>query len=467
MTEKALKYLLLLVIFSGAVIQIWYVKNTVDTDTDSYVHYTIARELAANPANHSMHWVWLPLYHYILLIFVKLNLGFQYIRYFNVILWVFIPLLTYKLMNDAGTENKFKIFLTSVFTAIFPLGFTMAVTGQPEPLFIFLFLLFINLIEKEKFIASSVILSMMMLLRYEALSFLGVCTAYILYKIFIKKNISYKSVFVILLPAAVFFFWLMIRFESIHSIFNFFTETKIFVTESTKEKSSFDNGFIGFITDFIKYPILIPFYYMGVLIAFLPLGVLHTFKKYRWFTLNSAALLIFIMYSFISRSNLGLARHFICLIPFYAFAISEGIFVLSNKISKGKRTELIASVVIVVLAGTMYSYWIRENILRANDAFPERKQAAEYLKHIPKGATIFCDDSVIEILSNLNKERFNRVWQRDDEITSGLIKSTQKPFYIVTDERKFPFMEKYGKTKVIFNSNEPGSKKIFVIESGL
>ena len=41
------------------------VATTADVDTDAYGHFAIARALLHEPANLSVHWVWLPGYHYL------------------------------------------------------------------------------------------------------------------------------------------------------------------------------------------------------------------------------------------------------------------------------------------------------------------------------------------------------------------------------------------------------------------
>ncbi|HEY2513369.1 MAG TPA: hypothetical protein VGI39_21015, partial [Polyangiaceae bacterium] len=56
-------------------VRLWLIKNFSEPDTDAPGHLGIARALLSDPTNITLHWVWLPAYHYVLagLLWLGLN----------------------------------------------------------------------------------------------------------------------------------------------------------------------------------------------------------------------------------------------------------------------------------------------------------------------------------------------------------------------------------------------------------
>src|SRR5687768_2330037 len=57
-----------------------------DPDTDAYGHYIIARLMWDNPFNLNIHWVWLPFYHAVLALPVRLGATLDHVRSANAVL---------------------------------------------------------------------------------------------------------------------------------------------------------------------------------------------------------------------------------------------------------------------------------------------------------------------------------------------------------------------------------------------
>ena len=57
-----------------------------DVDTDAYAHHMIARAILADPHDLAVHWVWLPLFHYLQVPLVALGGTMTDVRWVNVIL---------------------------------------------------------------------------------------------------------------------------------------------------------------------------------------------------------------------------------------------------------------------------------------------------------------------------------------------------------------------------------------------
>ena len=61
-------------------LRLGWILHEPDLDSDAYGHLAIGHKLAVDPWNVTHHWVWLPLYHYVLAGFVRLHLSFAAVR---------------------------------------------------------------------------------------------------------------------------------------------------------------------------------------------------------------------------------------------------------------------------------------------------------------------------------------------------------------------------------------------------
>src|SRR5262249_17807326 len=76
-----------------------------DADTDAYGHFKIGRALVPNPADLSVHWVWLPGYHYAVWAMIHLGAGFTAVRAVNAVIQAAGPLLLFDLVARRGGED--------------------------------------------------------------------------------------------------------------------------------------------------------------------------------------------------------------------------------------------------------------------------------------------------------------------------------------------------------------------------
>src|SRR5579863_9341390 len=66
-----------------------------DIDTDAYAHHMIARAILADPRDLAVHWVWLPLFHYVQVPLVALGGTMTAVRWINVALSAALPLVLF------------------------------------------------------------------------------------------------------------------------------------------------------------------------------------------------------------------------------------------------------------------------------------------------------------------------------------------------------------------------------------
>ncbi len=70
--------------------------------------------------------------------------------------------------------------------------------------------------------------------------------------------------------------------------------------------------------------------------------------------------------------------------------------------------------------------------------WPERSALAAYLDALPGDRTLFCDDATIELLTHVDRHRFDRHWT-DDPHTWDLVHEAARahgPVYVATWRRK-------------------------------
>ena len=87
-------------------------------------------------------------------------------------------------------------------------------------------------------------------------------------------------------------------------------------------------------------------------------------------------------------------------------------------------------------------FW-RDSIVRG---WPERRAIAAYLHALPAGRAIYCDEATIELLTGLDRRRFDRHWV-DDPHTWDLLEArarTEGVVYVATWRRKMRGHEQAG-----------------------
>lgn len=460
--------ILLFTIAAVAVWQILFIYGLPDGDTDAYAHFIIARDIVRNGSNLSLHWVWLPLFHYIGAFFVFIGSEMQSVRYVNVFVWNAIPLILYFQLKNKDSVTIIPAS-AAILTALFPIGVLMGTTAQPEPLFALLILLFIIYFNKGRFITSAFILAASCMLRYEAWAVLIGITLYIVFPIIKEKKFklsvfgnSLSVYFVILLPALTIIIWSVLRYYSDGQWFLFLHGTQKFATDALRQNNEISSGIISLLKDLFFYPFWIPFIFTGITVILVPLGFKKFYPENKVMFVTGISILVFISASWMMKANLGLNRHFASVIPFYSVMSAYGLYFITeyfkkyNLFKSGKIIPLTASVIILIYT-VMWMYIWRKN----NEAsFAEIKPAVSFISQIyktePDKIILFLsNEPVVEVLSKINYKLFDHFWMEDNQETVDYIlnlKKSNKNFYVIAKSRLEPFLSKFG--VVIFESSQ-------------
>ncbi len=469
-----------LIVLSAAVIavlawQVYFLLTMPDGDTDAYAHFIIARDIVRNPYDLSLHWVWLPLFHYIDSLFVLSGAGMHAVRLMNVIVWSAIPFLVYY-YAARKTDSVRAALISGIIAAAFPLGILMGTTAQPEPLFTLFLLLFVILFDSEKYFLSSVFVTAACMMRYEAWAALGFLSVYILYNFLRKKEgfrLSFGLLLNIIFPMLFLLIWSVLRYRSDGAWFQFLHGTMKFAGDALGEAPA-SGGILKIAGDLFFYVFWVPFIFTGIIAAAIPFGFKKFYAQNKILFVAGLGILIFITLSWVTKSNLGLNRHFTSLIPLYAVMAGYGIDAIIGKFEDSNKTGLAEKIVSALLIMTVTIYaviWLYQYKLNNNKNFEGRFKAAEYLKTLEGSAPIICNDPMIEIFSGLDYRRFDHFFMADSSETNSYIKSVLMvtPEIIVVKVSVNPFLDNPSggsRHEIPLQGGHPGVIRIYKISAG-
>jgi hypothetical protein len=463
-----------------------------DVDTDAYAHHMIARAILDDPRDLAVHWVWLPLFHYLQVPLVALGGTMNDVRWANLVLAAALPvvLFAYVRRTARSGEARMPADLTALLAAVFagacPIGMQMGTTAQPEPLFAILVLGVAVALEEGRDLAAAAMLGAAVILRYEAWAVLVAVAALI--ALAAAKHVrragasgaappfgpgpdrgrGAPSWFVALLPALLIGAWAALRRPVDGQWFGFLRQTQDFATGALHDRGADGHGLVPLARDLLYYPLIVPARVLGPLMPLVPFGVVRTVRQQgARFVLVFAACLGFISLSWARHASLGLDRHFVAVVPLYATFAAQGVAAVADASARvvrrftavERRAARVGRAVAAALAAASIAglaveldvwmgFW-RDDIVRG---WPDRAALGEYLRSLAGAPTIFCDDATIEIASGLDRRRFDRHWVDDPRTWARVdeVARTRGPTYVATWRRKLRGHE--GEGEIVFSA---------------
>jgi hypothetical protein len=260
----------------------------------------------------------------------------------------------------------------------------------------------------------------------------------------------------VLAPVACILVWAALRRPIDGRWFAFVGQTSEFANGASKAAGGSMAHRLFAWRDWLYYPLQVAFRVLGPAMPLVPFGIRRTVRDQGGrFVLVLLACLGFVSLTWVTRSSLGLDRHFVVVVPLYATFAAQGASALADwataragriferaslarcvAIGQTFGTALAASALVgfLIVLQTWMGFWIAS----IERGWPERKVLASYLRSLPGSATIFCDEATIEILSGLDRRRFDRHWV-DDPHTWDIVDDVarrQGAAYVATWVRK-------------------------------
>jgi hypothetical protein len=387
-----------------------------DPDTDAYGHYVIARQMLETPTNLRIHWVWLPFYHGLLALAVSAGATLDHVRWGNALLGTAIPLLLWwelrrNTPRQAGLIERAVPHVAALLAAAAPIGMQLGTTGQMEVFFAFLLLAAAAFARREQYGHLALVLSMAVLTRYEAWAVVAAVAAVPAYRRLVAGTPLPAGVIgAVLGPAACVLVWATLRWRGGEPWFGFILDNQAFAEGVLEQHAPADwqLAALG------RYVFTVPLRVLGVVALFAALGLWRSLKKEGiWWVALPTAVVFFLTLSSLTRSQLGLDRHFFAVVPFAATWAAHGVAQVASWV--GASSARLTAPTFALLAGCMVGSallrletWMGEwrDVTRA--ALPDARAAGQFLRTTPPASVIVCDEASVEVLSGLPSERFVR-----------------------------------------------------------
>jgi hypothetical protein len=425
--------------------RLWCVQQGPDPDTDAYGHYVIARLSFDTPLNFKIHWVWLPLYHAVLAVPVWLGATLDHVRSANAIAALLPPVLLLGFLrrrSGRGWQGASVPLLAALLTTLNPLLVQLGTTGQMEVFFCVLLVLSAGLLSAQRWGSASLVLSALVLTRYEGWAVVAVVAA-----IWIGRRVSGRAALgtgalaCVLLPAACVLGWAALRRLGGEPWFGFILDNQAFA-EQVIERQPNTYGALGGLG---RYTVSVPYRVFGICAAFALLGLRRALREDGvWFVAPGLAVMGFLTLSSLLHSQLGLDRHFLSVVPFAALWIAHGVARAGRAIERGaaaRGSRLSGAAPVLLGAAVVASTGLRldESLATWSEttrtALHQAREVARFLRATPPASLIVCDDAAVEVLSELPSERFART--RLDERGAARVTewSRSRDVYIVDRAR--------------------------------
>jgi hypothetical protein len=448
-----------------------------DIDTDAYAHHMIARAILADPGDLAVHWVWLPLFHYLQVPFVAAGGTMNGVRWVNVALTALLPIVLFRFVRGSSARKgagqpalpaEWTALLAALVLATCPIVMQMGTTAQPEPLFALVMLGVAITYDAGSTGAAAALLSIGALLRYEAwASLVAIAAIEAIGRLAATRVVrsrirlpggparaSPNGWLLVAAPVTLILAWAALRRPVDGQWFGFVRQTHEFASQVAESHGEgLSHGIRRFVEDALYYPVFVAWRVMGPALPLAVLGALRTLREQGWrFVVVLAACLGFVSLSWIRRASLGLDRHFVVVVPLYAVFAAQGAAVAADAVARMTRQKLGeaaasragratgSALAVACVAGMciMLEVWMgfwRGAIARG---WPERQAIGTALRTLPGASTIFCDDATLEILSGIDRRRFDRHWL-DDPATWDRVEQVARNrdgAYVVTWRRK-------------------------------
>lgn len=493
-----------------------------DVDTDAYAHHMIARAVLADPRDLAVHWVWLPLFHFLQVPIVWAGGTMNTVRWTNLALAAATPWLLFRYVRRTARPGRGDVppeitaFVAALVAGACPIVMQMGTTAQPEPLFALLMLGVATAFQERRYKTTAVLLGAAVMLRYEAWASFLVIAPWLLIEqagqaiailrrgareagqgdaareaasaelpppSAIRPSLA-AALSVIAVPVALVAIWAALRRPVDGRWFGFLGQTHEFANDAAHAQSALDHGLLGLIIRALYYPLIVPARVFTPVsaVASMPLdfgsalemalavaaaaalvacGVARTLRDQGpRFVAVLIACLGFISLSWITRSSLGLDRHFVEVVPLYATFAAQGASAIADGLARvvGRRGARWAAggTAVLFLGGLALELDIWMGFWKSSveRGWPDRSALGAYLRSVPAQSTIFCDDATLEILSGLDRRRFDRHWL-DDPHTWDLVAESaaagRQP-YVATWSRKLAGHDSLG--QVVFRAGQ-------------
>jgi len=389
-----------------------------DTESDAYAHHVLARRVILEPSNPQVHWVWLPLFHWLSALAITAGGTMDTLRIANALAVAVPAFVVARQLRDvlashaARPSDAWVPWVAGALVAWHPWVTTIGATAQNEPLFLTLLSLFSLALSRGARGVASLVLMALVLLRYEAWAvLLGLVIVFLSpwrTRLFGPRPLV--GALVTMLPGALAIAaWSYVRMRSGEAPFAYLRDTHQFVQDARHDHLTL----VEALRKLPYYPVQLPYWSFGIPAIFAAVGVLPMVRVLGpAFVVPYAACLAFVTATWMSGGQLGLLRHFVSSVPLFAAAIAFGLAEVSRRLTHRHAAKGLVIVSLAIEALHLRGSFLYEQRVVAS-AWPDRRAVVDAVKALPASAHVVCDEPTIELLSDLPLRTTKRWWATD------------------------------------------------------
>jgi hypothetical protein len=390
-----------------------------DTESDAYAHHVLARRVILEPGDPRVHWVWLPLFHWLSAAVIRLGGAMDALRVANAFALALPPLLVARQVERACEARDggpgawpYAPWLAGALVALHPWVTTIGATAQNEPLFLVILASLSFALASGARLPAAGLLAGLALLRYEGWAvLLGLGAAFLLpgrERLFGPKPL--RGAVLTLGPAALAIAaWSAIRVGAGEAPLAYLRDTHQFVQDARHDHLTFGEA-LGKLP---YYPAYLPYKSFGFPVLLALFGLVPMARAMGpAFVAPYGACLAFVSATWMTGGQLGLLRHFVSSVPLFAAAIAFGVRELARRTSD-PRVPTVAALLALALEGRHLRDSFRYERGVVASAWPDRRAVVEAVKALPPGARVVCDEPTVEVLAGLPIEGTKRWWATD------------------------------------------------------
>jgi hypothetical protein len=397
------------------------IAGAADLDSDAYGHFVVARRVIDHPTDLSAHWVWLPLWHFVHAAADLLGAGFSGVRWLSFFASLAAPVVLARALSREPDVDPRAPWVAAAALAFAPRSVSAGTSAEPEAVFALLTLGAVAALRAGRGALSGALASGAVLLRYEAWPLVAALA--------LAERLGHgprshpRSMDA--RPPRLWWSWVapslvVLAWCALHRAWSgewlwFVRENQAFVRRALPRLLPVLPS-LG--RRLLWYPVTIPWFEWGAaLLGCAAAGFLWLARARRlpW-VLAPAALVGFVTLSWARGQHLGLLRHAVSYLPYYALAIGVGASALARWVERRSGAALSRALVALGLAWCFArgAGEARELWLRAKRAMLEERAAAAVLaREARAGDAVFCDDAAVEALSGIARGQFLR-WSGAD-----------------------------------------------------
>lgn len=386
-----------------------------DIDHDALDHAYIARRLLTEWRDLRLHWVWLPLWHVVGAMVVTLHGSITTVRWLNVALSALSPVLLTETLRRhlarASTDAAFEAlpYVAGASLAVFPLGIGVGEFAQPEALFQLLVLSVAAAWAGGRHVLASALLGLACTLRYEA----WILPPLLALLALRDRPRHVRPLLALAIPVAAVLAWCVIHRLSSGEWLQFIRVNRAYVREAWQALGLASRTELRVRHPWLWYPLLLPWDSLGpfTLVAFAG-APWWLSRGPRALGALSLGLLAFITLVWVRRTNLGLPRHFVAVVPLVATSLAAGLCTAVSRL----RLEGPRAYALSLGLGALSLGWIAAHpgareiralrVAHARSLRDERLAAEALRASLGPRQRVFCDLRDVEVLSGLPVARF-------------------------------------------------------------